>query len=148
MSAVALVRFKTGSYTLLDQRGNRLVTSEQEKFPLYDMAKIPAQVNKFRIPAENYQKYLNVLNTKEGKLIVNQLKNHKTNAIIDEFLLINRSNVKVKEGSTTSKKYNILSWIDDLTSDNLGDVPNMLPQKVLSISKEDIYEAFCQRNLI
>lgn len=151
MTDVALIRFRKHEdsvvYTLLEQREQKFIASEHGTAPKYDMSKVPAIHQTFKIPEEKYKRFLEVLQSKEGHAIVNMLKNKKTNEIINEYLKIEKEKIEPLSESK-SKHYNLLYFLEDMMAENMGETQNSLPRKLICLTKEDIFNEFVNKGLI
>ena len=80
-----------------DDRNKKIIPKSHDVAPKYDMSKIKPIASIFRIPEEKYAKFIKILKSSEGNSIVNNLKNKKTDEIINSYL-----NIKKKENAATS----------------------------------------------
>lgn len=154
MTTVALIRFKPNEdnvvCTLFEEENNKLKPYSHEIAPKYDMSKILPISTIFRIPEDKYKKFLEVLQSKEGHLIVNILKNRKTNEIINKYLTIEKQKIElsIQKQNIVKKHYNLLYFVEDMMAEDMGETKNALPRKIVGLTKQEIYEEFVQRGLI
>lgn len=151
MTAVALVRFKKEKdsviCTYFEEENNKIIPKSHDVAPKYDMSKIKPIPSIFRIPEEKYAKFIKILKSSEGNLIVNNLKNKKTDEIINSYLNIKKKEIEPITGSK-KRHYNLLYFIEDMIAETLGETINSLPRKLICLTKEDIYKEFQNKGLI
>ncbi len=157
MTDVALIRStNTGiRYTRLAQtRDGSFKRIEQDEVKMWDMKHIIPDNNHFRIPTQQYSKWLKVLASKEGKEIVNNLKNKRANEIVNEMILREGGSIihllKDKNKNDLVKNAPKLTYpniLKDMLSEPLiGN--NQLPHHTLHITHEDIFNEFINEGLL
>lgn len=121
----------------------------------WNMASIPRETSRFRIPTAQYGRFIAILKTKEGKLALNELKNEKTNEIINQFLT---TESKRYESITqpAGDKYIEENWKCHISESTLlkemiaeplvGN--NQISHQRLNISHEDIFNKFVKVGLL
>lgn len=148
---VALIRVdeKGINYTKYSQPNQEFREIGRGNIKHWNMRDIAPQVEHFKIPNEHYDKFITVLKTKEGKAVVNNLKNQKTNRIINEFLenehdklITERKKMGINPETGTA-----VNFINELHTEDLRGY-NCIREKTLNISKEDIYNEFIAKGLL
>lgn len=152
-SSVALIRSAPEGvhYTLLAQRGDALVRTSHGIIPKWNMKDIPPERNVFRIPENREEEFLKVLKSEEGKKVINDLKNRKTDEVINLYLKKEEQTCLdcIEKDQTLLRKSNksYLGLIRSMIPEALvGD--NQLSQQKLHITREDIYREFISKGLL
>jgi hypothetical protein len=148
----ALIRTKDdGSlhvYTLKYNKRGNVYNVRDELVQKYDMSQIFVPKRRFRLSDENQSLFSEALKTQLGQKMINEMKNEKTDKIINEYFeaelkYIGKDESKEKEGHRQQLKEFIIA----LRKEKLVG-QNRLSNAVLSISKREIWEELIKRGYI
>lgn len=130
-------------------KNDKLVTSFT--LPKYDMSTI---VNSHDEYCSQFQDdiYSEILNSKQGREILNNLKNEKTNEIINENLKLIGESIYNPHKSDHGKSSNLKKFIDDIIKCPLEGrsqhTNNMISFKSLGLTKKQIWQRFVFEGLV
>lgn len=148
MTDVALIRHTGDStkITFLTEDGDRYYKTAEEELPKWKMSEIELDKVKTsdRLSNSQYEQYLKAIHTNRGRKLIKQLKNIKANGIINTFL--KAEYVRISHSVKSKPKF-IIKFIEGLIETELtGKNPGI--QKIVSISKREIYDHFVKNKLI
>lgn len=127
-----------------DSHGDTMVT-DRYTLPKYDMSKITVSKPRFQLDDMDDDIYRAILATKEGTLVLDVLKNEKTDKIINEHIKrecgVGESFVQI-EGH-----HNGLDFLMSVTKEPLTE-RNLLPHKAIGLRKEQIWNRFKESGLV
>lgn len=116
----------------------------------WDMKQIPREDDHFRVATKKYGQLMDVLQTREGKEAVNNLKNKKLNDIVNKHLeeeLKKYEQYFEQNKNMNPEKHIALHLTKEMIAEPLVGNNNMSHER-LHISKEDIYNEFVKLGLL
>lgn len=134
-------------------RNGVVMASERHSIPKYDMSKIDL-TPKLHCSADfDPLIYAWCLKTKEGKEIINDLKNIKTNNMINGYAKEVESKISISEDKIKAGHGSVLrSFLDKLINAPLCDpedrIENKLDCSLVGLRKEEIWNQFKEKGLI
>lgn len=147
----------TACYTNITQSGrvivNTVVDDKQVKtsfVTFYDMNEIQIPKDRFELSDQQNDQFERVLNSIQGQLILNRLKNERVERIINLFLSYYKKSLgsyKIKENDPKTRKPLLTEFVDQIIKEPLMG-KNSLSPITTGVSKKRIFDAFIQNKLI
>lgn len=146
LGTIATVRHQDDGRVLLKvvEEFNNSTKRFYEYLPIWDMNLIDLPKKRFSLNDNQQKIYARILESREGKYILNKLKNKKTDSIIDDYAKILQSELPpIDEHNKAKKKYR--SAFNQFLAE-LIDVPiegnNLFAYSSIGLTKKEIWDAF------
>ena len=132
---------------------------EVTHFHKFDMKMVPLIPNRFMLTRAQNKLFIEALKTREGRELLQKLKNEKTNIIINEFLDGEKRKIdsyhksmsepaqESREMSTATHRPRLTTFIEKVISEPLTG-RNFVNETTLGLSKKQIWDALISNGII
>lgn len=146
LGTIATVRHQDDGRVLLkvEEQFDTNTKRSYEYLPMWDMSSINTPKKRFSFTENQQKKYAEILESNEGKRILNELKNKKTDGIINDYARILQSELPIiKTESKTKLKYRsaFSQFLTDLINTPI-EGNNLFSYNSIGLTKKEIWEAF------